>query len=133
MRGSVSVCLCEWIRHTAAVPFPNSSSITRDREVAPFSAADIWFRSIMNADRPTDTDSRVWILTWVSGQALGVGGNVACLVKMCSIIPILAASAGTKLPMCARKTIRPTCALCAHHLTLSVCVCVCVCRPTCLR
>jgi hypothetical protein len=46
----------------------------------------------MNAERPTETDSRVWIL-----------------VKMCSIIPILADPAGTKLPMWARNTIRATC------------------------
>ena len=51
-----------------------------------------WFRSIMNVDRPTDTVSLVCIR-----------------VKILSVMPTVAESAGTKLPICARNTIKPTC------------------------
>jgi len=46
----------------------------------------------MKVERAIEMDSLVWIR-----------------VKIWSTMPILAPSAGTKLPMCARNTIRPTC------------------------
>lgn len=51
-----------------------------------------WFRSIINVDKPTDTVSLVCIR-----------------VKILSVRPIVADSAGTKLPICAKNTIKPTC------------------------
>ena len=45
----------------------------------------------MNVDRPTDTVSLVCIR-----------------VKILSVMPTVAESAGTKLPICARNTIKPT-------------------------
>ena len=50
-----------------------------------------WFRSIIKVDKPTDTVSLVCIR-----------------VKILSVRPIVADSAGTKLPMCAKNTIKPT-------------------------
>lgn len=50
-----------------------------------------WLRSIIKVDKPIDTVSLV------------------CMrVKTLSVIPIVAESAGTKLPICARNTIKPT-------------------------
>ena len=46
----------------------------------------------MKVERAREMDSLVWMR-----------------VKIWSTMPILAPSAGTKLPMCARNTIRPTC------------------------
>ena len=46
----------------------------------------------MKVERASEMDSLVWMR-----------------VKIWSTMPILAPSAGTKLPMCARNTIRPTC------------------------
>lgn len=51
-----------------------------------------WFRSIIKVDKPTDTVSLVCIR-----------------VKILSVRPIVADSAGTKLPICAKNTIKPTC------------------------
>jgi len=50
-----------------------------------------WLRSIIKVDKAIDTVSLV------------------CMrVKTLSVIPIVAESAGTKLPICARNTIKPT-------------------------
>lgn len=51
-----------------------------------------WLRSIIKVDKPTDTVSLVCIR-----------------VKILSVRPIVANSAGTKLPICAKNTIKPTC------------------------
>ena len=51
-----------------------------------------WFRSIIKVDKPTDTVSLVCIR-----------------VKILSVRPMVADSAGTKLPICAKNTIKPTC------------------------
>lgn len=50
-----------------------------------------WFRSIIKVDKLTDTVSLVCIR-----------------VKILSVRPIVADSAGTKLPICAKNTIKPT-------------------------
>lgn len=57
----------------------------------------------MKVDRGTDTVSRVWMR-----------------VNMESITPILADSAGTKLPVCARNTISPTYSKCGEGSIVSI-------------
>ena len=56
----------------------------------PFPSLLTWLRSSMKVESPTDTVSLLWMR-----------------VKMASTSPILAFSAGTKLPMWARNTIKP--------------------------
>ena len=65
----------------ASVPFPNSSSITRLLDVARRSAEETCLRSVAKALCMLDTVSRV-----------------AILVKILSVIPMVALSAGMKLP-----------------------------------
>jgi hypothetical protein len=75
-----------------SVPFPNSSITTKLRRVACLRASAICCTSIMKADCVLETVSRVVIL-----------------VKILSVRPMTAASAGTKLPIWAMYTINAIC------------------------
>jgi hypothetical protein len=101
----------------AIVPFPNSSSRQRDLERQSFLQEDLYFSKPIRRSRLSANllvESRSILLICVRSKAkvdcgMALDSWLPMRVKILSVNPTTAESAGTNDPICAINTISPTC------------------------